>query len=60
MDNTIVLPEGALIVESTEDRGVVGRIKGLGLKLATLPRDTLYQLEDEAITELHVREGRIV
>lgn len=42
MANTIKLPEGALIVESIEDKAVVGRIKGLGLNLATLPRDTLH------------------
>jgi len=42
--NTIVLLEGALTVESTEDRAAVGRIKGLGLNLAAFPWDTLYQL----------------
>lgn len=36
MANTIVLLEGALTTESEEDRAVVGRIKGLGLNLATL------------------------
>lgn len=53
MANTIVLLEGALIVESEEDRAAVCRMKGLGLNLATIPWDTLYELRDGIATELH-------
>lgn len=60
MDNIIALPEGALTVDSTEDRATVGQIKVFGLNLTALPRDTLYQLEDEATAELCAREGRAV
>ena len=52
MANTIVLSEGALIVESEEDRAVVGQMKGLGLNLAALSWDTLYQLQDDITVEL--------
>jgi len=37
MANTIVLLEGVLTTEKEDDRALVGRIKGLGLNLATLP-----------------------
>lgn len=60
MANTIVLSEGALTTKSKEDRAAVGRMKGLGLNLATLPWDTLYQLEDGITTELCAREGRVI
>lgn len=49
--NTFVLP-GAIVAE------VEGDIRGWGMNLLTLPRETLYQLQDGVITELHVREGR--
>lgn len=60
MDNTIVLPKGVLTAKNKEYKSMVGRIKGLGLNLATLPRDTLYQLQDGATVELCAREGRAV
>ena len=41
MANTIVLVEGELTTENEDDRATVSRIKGLGLNLATLPRDTI-------------------
>jgi len=44
MANTIVLPEGVLMVDNTKESVGVGRIKGLGLNLAALLRDTLHQL----------------
>ena len=59
MANTVVLPEGALTADSMENRVAVGQIKGLGLNLATLPWDILYQLQDRVITELRTREGRV-
>jgi hypothetical protein len=60
MANTIALPAGALITENAEDRAVVGRLTGLGLNLAALPRESLYQLQDSATMELRAREGRAV
>lgn len=60
MANTIVLLRGALTTENEVNRAVVGRIKGLGLNLATLLRDTLYQLQNGIIVELHTREGHAI
>jgi len=60
MANTIALLEGALRVDNTEERATIGRLKGLGLSLAALPREILYQLQDGVTTELHAREGRTV
>lgn len=60
MANTIVLSKGALAAENEIDRAAVGRIKGLGLNLAALPRDTLYQLQDGITVELHTREGHVI
>lgn len=57
MVNTVVLPEGALTIEKEDDRAIVGKIKRLGLNLASLPRDTLYQLQNGITIELHAREG---
>lgn len=47
MANTVALQEGALIVNNTEDRDVVGQIKGLGLKLLPFPGIyyTSYRME---------------
>lgn len=44
MANTIVLPEGALAVENEISRAAVGKIKVLGLNLAPLRQETLYEL----------------
>ena len=44
MENTIVLLEGVLVAANETDRFVVNMIKGLGLNLATLPRESLYLL----------------
>lgn len=60
MANTIVLPEGVLAAETETDKAAVGRITGLGLNLAALPRDTLYQLQDGITVELRAREGRTI
>jgi len=34
-----------------------GNMKSWELNLATLPRETLYQLQDGVTTELHAKEG---
>jgi len=60
MANTIVLPEGALVSENAMDRVTTNMMKGLGLNLASLLRETLYQLQDDIITELHTRERRAI
>ena len=42
MTNTFMFLKGMLAVENEVDQTVVGRIKGMGLKLAVLSRETLY------------------
>lgn len=42
--HTIVIPAEALITENEKDRVVVGQLTGLGLNLATLLCESLYQL----------------
>lgn len=54
--NTFVLPEGALSITNEVGRAEMSTMKGLGLNLAALPRETLYQLQ-VGVTELHAREG---
>jgi len=44
MANTIVLLEGVLVSVDVMDRMMVRMMKGLGLNLAALPREMLYQL----------------
>ena len=60
MANAIVLPKGALAAENEIDRAAVGRIKGIGLNLATLLRETLYLLQDGITIELHARDSRMI
>jgi len=60
MANTIVLPEGALLVKKEDDRATMSKIKGLGLNLAALLRDTLYKLQDGIIAELRAKEGHTI
>ena len=48
---TLVLPEGTILVEAEGD------MRGWGLNLTTLPRETLYQLQDGVTAELRTREG---
>lgn len=55
MANKIVLSKGALTTDRLEDSAAVGRLKGLGLNLATLPQDILYQLQDGAMVDLHAQ-----
>lgn len=55
-----MLSKGELIVDNMDDGAIVRWNKGLGLNLATLPWDILYQLQDGATTELCAREGCIV
>lgn len=44
MENTIVLLEGALVSSNAMDHLLISMMKGLGLNLATLPWEMLYQL----------------
>lgn len=55
-----MLLKGVLIVENESDRAMVGRIKGLGLNLVTLPRDTLYRIQYGITVELGTREGQAI
>lgn len=57
MANTIVLTQGELVVANETDRAAVNKIKGFGLNLAALLRETLYQLQDGITVELHANEG---
>lgn len=44
MTNTIVLLEGALVTENKADRPTVIALKGVGINMDVLPRETLYVL----------------
>lgn len=37
MTNTIVLPDGTLIIENEDDRPMVSELNGIELNVATLP-----------------------
>ncbi len=56
--NTIVLPDGALTTENEADRPMVSSLKGVGLNMAVLPRETLHLLQDGVTAELRARESR--
>ena len=58
MANMIVLPDGALVLENTMDLVMLNTMKGIGLNLVAVPRDTLYQLQDGITAELRTRERR--
>ena len=58
MTNTIVLPEGALVIENEANMPMVSGLKGIGLNMAALPRETLYVLQDEVTAEMRAKEGR--
>lgn len=57
MTNTIVFPEGALVTQNETDRAMVSALKGVGINMAALPRETLYVLQDRVTVELRAREG---
>lgn len=57
MINTIVLPNGALVIENKVDSPMVNTLKGVGINMATLPWETLYVLQDRVTTKLSAREG---
>jgi len=44
MAHSIKIPAGALITANVEDHAMLGRLKGLGLNMATLPHESLQQL----------------
>ena len=58
MTNAIVLSDGALIAENEADRPMVSSLKGVGLNMAALPRETLYILQDGVTAELRAKESR--
>lgn len=60
MANTIALLTGTLKSDNAVDKAVVGRLTGLRLNLASLPCESLYQLQDSATMELCTREGHAV
>lgn len=44
MTNTIVLPEGAIVIENEADRPMVSGLKGIEKNMAVLPQEMLYVL----------------
>lgn len=56
--NTIVLPEGALVVENEVEKPTVSVLKGVGINMAMIPWGTLYVMQDGVIAELWAKEGR--
>jgi len=60
MENTIVFPEGAIIVVNVTDIFSISMLKGLGLNLAALSQETLYQLWDGITTKLWARESHAI
>lgn len=60
MKNTIVFPEGALVPSNAMDQLSISMMKGLGLNLAALPWETLYQLQDGIKIELQARESQAI
>lgn len=52
MTNTIVLQDGALIIENEADRPMASSLKCVELNMVALPWETLYLLQDEVTTEL--------
>jgi len=44
MTNTIMLPEGTLVIENEADSPMVGALKGVGMNMNVLHRETLYVL----------------
>lgn len=51
------MPEGVLTAASKDDQAAMSNMICVGLNLATLPREILYQLQDEVITKLRTQEG---
>lgn len=56
--NTIVLPEGAFVIENEADRPTVSALKGVGINMVVIPREMLYVLHDGGTIELCAKEGR--
>jgi len=55
---SVAILASVLITGNTEDRAVLGRLTGLGLNVATLPRESLQQVQDSAMIELCTWKGR--
>lgn len=60
MDNPFVLLKGAQVAASEGDFAAMSSMKGVGLNLAALPREILYQMQDGVIVELRAREGHMI
>ena len=56
--NTKVLPEGALVTENEACRPTISALKGIGINMAALSRETLHVLQDGITIELWARESR--
>ena len=52
-----MLPEGALATTNEADRPTISALKGIGINMAALPRETLYFLQDGITVELRARES---
>lgn len=51
------VPKWALVTSNEADRPSISTLKGLGVNLATLLRETLYVLQDGITAELQARES---
>ena len=56
--SVIVLLDGALTMENEADRPLVNSLKGVGLNLPALPRESLHLLQDGVISGLDAHEHR--
>jgi len=57
MGNTFIFPEGMLATVSEGYCAAMSKMKGVGLNLAALPCEMMYQLQAGVITELRAWEG---
>ena len=55
-----MLPEGALVIKNEADNPMVNALKGVGINMATLPRETLYVLQYGVTVELWARENHML
>lgn len=56
----IVMPDGALTIETEVDIPVASSLKRVGLNLAVLPNEALYLLQDSVIMELQAYEQHVL
>lgn len=55
--NTIVPPEGAMVIETKANRPIINELKEIVINMVALPREMLYVLQDKVTVELWARES---